>query len=166
MMRSIVVAVADNGVIGNDNKMLWHLRDDMKHFRRLTTGHFIIMGRKTFESIGKPLPERTNIVISRNPDFKARDILVKKSLEEAFRFAAGNQQEEVFIIGGAEIYRHALPFTDKIYYTKVEGSFQGDAVFPDIQPEEWEEKVIGEFTRNDKNDRNFKILELSRIKAS
>ncbi|REA57916.1 dihydrofolate reductase [Dyadobacter luteus] len=139
MLISIIVAVSENGVIGKDNQLIWRLPNDLKRFKALTLGHPMIMGRKTFESIGKPLPGRTSIVITRNQDFKADGILVVHSLEEALTEARKIEQQEVFIIGGGELYKQALPITDKLYITEVETVTNGDTFFEISNPEQWEE---------------------------
>lgn len=130
MRISLIAAVAKNGVIGKDNKLPWHLPADLQFFKRTTFGHPIIMGRKNFESIGRALPGRTNIVLTRNPDFVADSVKVANSLNEAFNIAAA---DECFIIGGAEIYREALPFCQKLYITRVHGVFEGDTYMPEFK---------------------------------
>lgn len=132
---SIIVAIAENGVIGGGNKLLWHIPDDLRHFKRVTSGHSVIMGRKTFESIGKPLPNRRNIVISRNPNYNSVGIEVARSLEEAL--AMTKDEPEVFIIGGGEIYRQTLPMASKLYITRVHEKYEGDTYFPEPDPSEW-----------------------------
>ncbi len=135
-MINIIVAVAENGVIGCHNRLIWHISEDLKRFKALTTGHPIIMGRKTYDSIGRPLPGRQNIVISRNPELKIEGCDVVGSLSEAIEIAQG---EEKFVIGGGEIYRQALPLCDRLYLTKVEQSPEGDTFFPEIDSSEWRE---------------------------
>jgi dihydrofolate reductase len=135
MRIAIVVAVAENGVIGKDNALLWRLPDDLKHFKAVTMGKPVIMGRKTFDSIGRPLPGRTNIVISRQIGLRIEGCVVVDSLESAFA-AAGNAQE-VAVIGGADIYRQALPRTHVVYLTEVHASFDGDVTFPALSRDEW-----------------------------
>ncbi|OHA90569.1 MAG: hypothetical protein A2832_01070 [Candidatus Zambryskibacteria bacterium RIFCSPHIGHO2_01_FULL_44_22b] len=126
----IVSVVQKNNAIGNEDKLLERISDDLKRFKALTMGHPIIIGRKTFESIGKPLSGRTNIVITRNPDFKAEGCMVVSSLDEAIN-KAGNLDKEVFVIGGGEIYKQALPRTDKLYLTLIESDAEGNVFFPD-----------------------------------
>ena len=137
MLISIIVAVSENGVIGKDNQLLWRLPDDLKRFKKLTLGHPIIMGRKTFDSIGKPLPGRTSIVITRNPDFKLEGVMVVHSLEKAVEEARKIEEQEIFIIGGGELYRQALPVTNKLYVTEVETVTSGDTFFEIKDPENW-----------------------------
>ena len=140
---SIIVAVAENGVIGKDNAMPWQLPEDMQHFKRVTMGKPIVMGRKTYESIGRPLPGRTNIVISRNLAFHAEGVEVMHSLEDALTLAkelAGREgAEEVMVMGGAQIYAAAIPMADRMYITEVHASVDGDAVLCDIDWSVWRE---------------------------
>ena len=133
-MVSIIVAVAQNGVIGDKNALLWHISEDMRFFKRTTSGHPVIMGRKTYESLGRPLSNRTNVVISRTAD-AIDGCTVARSLEEAV--AMFPAEEEVFIIGGAQIYALALDVADRIYITRVEHDYQGDTSFPEWREEEW-----------------------------
>ena len=134
-MVSIIVAVAQNGVIGDKNALLWHISEDMRFFKRTTSGHPVIMGCKTYESLGRPLPNRTNVVISRTAD-AIEGCTVARSLEEAV--AMFPAQEEVFIIGGAQIYALALDVADRIYITRVEHDYQGDTSFPEWRESEWQ----------------------------
>lgn len=129
---SIIAAIGKNRELGKDNKLLWSIPEDMKRFRDKTRNHPVIMGRKTFESIGKVLPHRTNIVITRNRDFKAKDAYVFSSLEKAIDFAKTKDTKEIFIIGGAQIYTQALPLADKLYLTLVDKEYPfADSYFPD-----------------------------------
>ncbi len=129
---SIVVAASENNVIGKDNQLLWHLPDDLKFFKAQTLGKVIVMGRKTFESIGnKALPKRTNVVISRNKDFEVPEgVVLKKNVEEALQ--TFQQEEEICIVGGEQIYRLALPFVDEIYITRIHLEINGDTYFPEV----------------------------------
>lgn len=129
MTLSIIVAMAKNRVIGNKGKIPWHLSEDLKRFKQITMGHPVLMGRKTFESIGKPLPGRTNIVISRNEKFRSPGITVARSLQEAVKRSG---EGEAFVIGGAKIYTLALPIAGKIYLTLIEKDFEGDTFFPEV----------------------------------
>jgi dihydrofolate reductase len=133
MIISIIAAVSNNNVIGKDNKLPWHLPGDLKRFKELTTGHTIIMGRKTFESIGRPLPSRRNIVVTRNKDYKADGVEIIHSIKEALDLV--KNEDEVFIIGGEEIYKLALPMANKIYLTRINKEYDGDAFFPELGPE-------------------------------
>ncbi|KAA6430396.1 dihydrofolate reductase [Dyadobacter flavalbus] len=139
MTLSIIVAVSENGVIGKDNQLLWRLPDDLKRFKNLTLNHPIIMGRKTFESIGKPLPGRTSIVVTRNPDFAYEGVTVTHSLEEAVQKAREMDANEAFIIGGGELYRQAQPISDTLYITEVKTIIEGDTFFEIIKPSDWTE---------------------------
>ena len=134
-MISIIVAVAQNGVIGDKNSLLWHISEDMRFFKRTTSGHPVIMGRKTYESLGRPLPNRTNVVISRTPR-TIEGCSVVGSLEEAV--AMFPKEEEVFIIGGAQIYALALGIADKMYLTRVGHDYEGDTSFPEWKEQEWQ----------------------------
>ena len=133
MIVSLIAAVAENGVIGKDNKLPWHLPADLQIFKKTTLNHPIIMGRKNFESIGKALPGRTNIVLTKNLNFTAEGIKIAHSLNEAFEIAAATGADECFIIGGAEIYREALPFCQKLYITRVHGVFEGNIYMPEFE---------------------------------
>ena len=134
MIVSIIVAMSENRVIGKDNALPWHLSEDLKRFKRITTGHTIIMGRKTYESIGKPLPNRVNIVMTRDERFKPPGTLIVHSLEEAVRRSKG---DEVFIIGGAQIYEEALKRADRIYLTRIHDQIVGDVFFPEFDENEY-----------------------------
>lgn len=131
---SIIVAVAENGVIGDKNSLLWHISEDLKHFKVLTTGHPVVMGRKTFESLGRPLPGRTNVVVTRQ-EIAIEGCVVVHSLDEAR--ALFPEDEEVFVIGGAEIYALALPVADRFYLTRVQHVYAGDTRFPDWDETAW-----------------------------
>jgi len=140
MTISIIVAFANNRVIGKDNQLIWHLPNDLKHFKAVTSGHPVIMGRKTYESIGRLLPNRKNIIVTRNTAYQVEGAHVFNSLEAAIESCIG--EEEIFIIGGSEIYGQALTLAHKLYITEVLHEFEGDAFFPEINFEEW--KVISE----------------------
>lgn len=163
-MISIIVAVAENGAIGKDNQLLWRLSDDLKQFKALTSGHAVIMGRKTFESIGKPLPNRTNIVITRQGKvFDDASVLVAESIGKAIEIAKEIKgDEEIFIIGGGNIYVQSLHITDKIYLTEVKATIEGDTFFPELNADEWEEFSRRPFQKNEKNDHDFDVVELVR----
>lgn len=134
---SLIVAVSNNHVIGKDNTLPWHLPEDLKRFRALTTGHHIIMGRKTYESLGRLLPDRTTMIVTRNPNFQVEGAVVVHSLAEAI--AACNNDSEAFIIGGAELYQQGLKYAQKLYVTQVDITVDGDAFFPPIDKEIWQE---------------------------
>ncbi len=147
-MLSIIAAVAENGAIGKGNKLVWALPADLKRFRELTTAHTVIMGRKTFESIGRPLPNRRNIVVTRQKDYAPPGVEAAHSLEEVVQKTKG--EPEVFVIGGAELYRQALPLSDKIYLTRIHKDFEGDVFFPELGPE-WKEVKREKGTVDEKN---------------
>lgn len=134
-MINIIVAADENNTIGKDNDLIWHLPDDLKFFKQKTSGHPVIMGRKTYESLGRPLPNRTNVIITRDRDYQADGCVIVHSLEEALSAVNG---DEIFIIGGAEIYKQALPITDRVYLTRVHSTFEGDRFFPELG-DEWQE---------------------------
>lgn len=160
MILSSIVAVAKNNVIGGDNKLLWHLPADLKHFKNITMDHTIIMGRKTFESIGKPLPGRKNIVISRNEDFKAEGCTVINNLQKAIQLC--EKEEEVFLIGGAEIFRQSLPAVDKIYITRIDHVFEGDVHFPELNFSDWKLVKYVKFHADEKNKFDYSFAEYER----
>ena len=139
MLISLIAAVAENGVIGQDNELVWRLPDDFKYFKQTTSHHPVLMGRKTFESLGKPLPNRLNVVITRNSDYQPEGVLVVDSLEKAIEEARKTGIFEAFVIGGAEIYRQAISSADRLYLTEVNASFEGDVRFPDFDKSEWQE---------------------------
>ncbi|HSI76822.1 MAG TPA: dihydrofolate reductase [Lunatimonas sp.] len=141
MVKSIIVAKATNNAIGVNNNLPWHLPSDLKHFKQTTSGHHVIMGRKTFESLGKPLPGRTHIILTRNESFRApKGHYVVHSLEEAFDIGKSKNLDKIFILGGAEIYGMALPFTDELIITEVHANPEADTFFPPIDPDQWVEK--------------------------
>lgn len=135
MTISIIVAVAENQVIGYNNQLLWHIKEDLQRFKSLTLGHHIILGRKTYESIGRPLPGRTNVVITRDKNYQADGCIVVNSLEDALKIA--HQDSEVFIVGGGDIYRQTLHLVNKIYLTRIHSNFSGDTFFPELDLKEW-----------------------------
>ena len=135
-MIVIIAAVAKNNALGKDNNLLWHLPLDFKRFKKITTGHYIIMGRKTFESFPKPLPNRTHVVISRQKEYRPEGCIVVESIEKAIAVCPKN--EELFIIGGGEIYRQSIAIADKLDITKVHQAFDADVYFPEIDLETWE----------------------------
>jgi dihydrofolate reductase len=140
---AIIVAAARNGVIGRGNTLPWHLPGDLKYFKRITMGKPVVMGRRTFESIGRPLPGRTNVVISRNPRFAAQGVQVAASLDQALELAAeiarSDGVDELVVIGGEQIYREALPRAQRLYLTEVHADIEGDTVLPPVRWEEWRE---------------------------
>lgn len=149
MTISLIVAVAENNVIGKNNQLAWYLPADLKIFKTLTTGHHIVMGRKTYESIGKALPNRTTVIITRQDNYKAEGCIVVKSLQEALEVS--KKDNEVFVIGGAEIFKDAIPIADKIYLTRIHHLFEGDTFFPELDENVWEEKERTDFQADEKN---------------
>lgn len=128
---SIIAAVAENLAIGKDNKLLWHIPGDLPRFKKITTGHPVIMGQRTFESLGKPLPNRTNIVLTLEKTFRAPGCIIAHSIDEAVKVASEKDKEEIFFIGGGQVYNQAIKFADKLYLTLVEGNYDADTFFPD-----------------------------------
>ncbi len=163
MTISLIVAVSQNGVIGANNKLPWRLPADLKHFKELTMGHPILMGRKTFESIGKPLPGRTNIVITRQKEFACFGVMTAPSLEKALEMC-GNA-EEIFLIGGAEIFRQALPMADKIHLTVIHQDFAGDALFT-FDKTAWRETSRQDFQPDAANPHSYSFFALEKIKGA
>jgi dihydrofolate reductase len=142
MIVAAIAALSRNRVIGKNNDLPWRLPDDMKFFMETTKGHHVIMGRKNYDSLQdkfKPLPNRTNIVITRQKDFKAPGCIVLNAIEPALRIAEKNQEKECFIIGGAEIYKLALSHTTRLYMTEIDAVIEGDTYFPDLKPNQWKE---------------------------
>lgn len=161
-MITIIVAKSENHVIGNKNQLIWHLPNDLKRFKQLTSGHPIIMGRKTFESIGKPLPNRTNIVITRNKDWSSEGVLTVNSLEEAIQ--RGKEiHSDIFIIGGGNIYRQAMQRADALEVTEVHHEFEGDAFFPEINLEEWKEVFREKFPSDEKHAVDYSFVRFVKV---
>ena len=158
---SLIVAIAQNGAIGKDNQLLWKIRDDLKLFKATTNGHVVIHGRKSFESIGKPLPNRSNIIITRNREYQPNGAFVTHSLNEALELAYQiEQNNEVFILGGAEIYRQALPLVDKLYISHVHASFpDADTFFPKFDLSQWNLKSKQSFDQSEVNEFAFDFCE-------
>ena len=153
---TLIAAASENNVIGKDNKLIWHLSDDLKHFKNLTKDHHVIMGRKTFESMPKALPNRTNIVITRNKDYVGENITVVQSLEEALNIAKDDSQP--FIIGGGEIYNLAIEIADRIELTRVHAEFNGDAFFPTIDSNKWTEVKRDARKKDEKHSYDFTFI--------
>src|SRR5579871_89513 len=148
MTLSIIVAVSENNLIGANNDLPWRLSADLKRLKTITMGHHLIMGRKTFDSIGKPLPGRTFIIITRNKDYQAPGCIVVSSLQKAIK--AVKNDEEPFIFGGGEIFREALPMVNKIYMTRIHQRFEGDTYFPELKEEEWKQVSRNDFQKDEK----------------
>ena len=162
-MLSIIVAKAKNNIIGKDNKLVWHLPADLKHFKELTTGHKIIMGRKTFESLGRVLPNRKHIIFSQNPDFKVKDenVEVVHSLLQIQELIEG--EEEAFVIGGAMIYNFLMPYVKKMYVTQIDQEFEGDAFFPVISENTWKEISKEKGIKDEENNLDYEFITYERI---
>lgn len=158
---SVIVAVAENNVIGANNQLIWRISDDLKRFKALTIGHSIIMGRKTFESIGRPLPKRHNIVVSRNKGLQIEGCTVVSSLKDALALCA--QESVVFVIGGGELYRQALPMASKLYLTRVHKAFEGDTFFPEINMDEWKEVFTEKGKPTETDGLEYTFINLERI---
>lgn len=152
-MVSIIVAVAQNGVIGDRNRLIWHISEDLRRFKAITTGHPVVMGRKTYESLGRPLPGRTNVVVTRQRDYRAEGCTVVDSLEKAIGLFL--LDEEVFVIGGGEIYRQALPLADRLYLTVVCADYEGDTRFPEWDASQWDLVSEEHHRRGEKFDHPF-----------
>ncbi len=159
-MISIIAAIARGGVIGGGNALLWHIREDLQRFKRITTGHPVIMGRKTFESMGRALPGRLNVVITRQKDYRAEGCEMAASLEDAM--ARFTPDEEVFIIGGAEIYRQSLPLADRMYLTYVDADYAGDTYFPEWDHAQWEVAMREGHPRGEKFEHPFEFVDYVR----
>ncbi|MCW3086088.1 MAG: diacylglycerol kinase [Bacteroidetes bacterium] len=165
-MISIIVATSENNVIGKDNTLIWHLPADMKFFKEKTNGHCIITGRKNYESIPekfRPLPNRTNIVITRQKDYSAPGAIVVSSIEEAIEKAKQTGDPEIFIIGGGEIFKQSLKYTDRVYLTKIYHTFEGDTFFPDLDPSEWKETQRTKGIVDEKNKFAHDYITLDKI---
>jgi len=161
---SIIVALAKKNVIGANNKLLWHLPADLKHFKHTTTGHTLIMGRKTYESIGRPLPGRRTIVVTKNPKFSGEGFEVARSLEQAFETAKHSNQ--IFVVGGAQIYQQSinLPSLNHLIVTEVDASFEGDAFFPKIDKRKWKMIERVDHKADERNPYNYSFLTYQRRK--
>jgi len=160
MIRSIVVAVARNGVIGRDNQLPWKLPKDLAYFKRVTLGHPVVMGRRTWESIGRPLPGRQNIVVTRNANLKAPGATVVTCLADAWKAAGG--AAEVSIIGGTSIFGETLPIADRIHLTEVDAVVEGDTFFPEFDRSEWDEREIERHPADERHPYPFRIVLLTR----
>ena len=157
---TLIAAASENNIIGKDNQLIWHLSDDLKHFKELTKGHCVIMGRKTFESMPKALPNRTNIVVTRKHDYTAKDAIVVHSIHEALEKAKDDKQP--FIIGGGEIYRQSIHLSDRIELTRVHTELDGDAHFPVIDYKIWEEINREKRFKDDKHDFDFTFIKYNK----
>ncbi|MCR8922196.1 dihydrofolate reductase [Dasania sp. GY-MA-18] len=168
MKISMIVAVAENGVIGRNNQLPWYLPEDLKYFKRVTMAKPIVMGRKTFESIGRPLPGRSNIVVTRNTHFSAEGVKVVGSIDEAIKLADDiaviDGAKELMIIGGAQLYADILPKVDRLYLTEVHAVVEGDAFFPEIDREMWREVAREKYLASGPNTYDYSFVVLDRCK--
>lgn len=155
-MITIIAAIANNNALGKDNQLIWHLSADLKRFKKLTTGHYIIMGRKTFESIGKPLPNRTTIIITRNKNYKQEGCLVANSLESAIKMVENDTSP--YIVGGAQIYNEAIKVVDKMDITLIHHDFEADVFFPKIDLTIWKESWREDHKADGKNKYNYSFV--------
>ena len=162
MVISILVAAAENNAIGKNNQLLWHLPNDLKFFKNTTWGLVVIMGRKTFESVGKPLPGRINIVITRQADWKAEGVTAATSLKDALHKAEAANFKEAFVIGGGEIYKEAFHQADIVYLTRVHAEFNGDTFFPAIHETEWELVSNDDFEKDEKHQYSYSFQKWKR----
>lgn len=156
---TLIVAAAENNAIGKDNQMLWHLPNDFKYFKKNTLEHSVVMGRKTYESIGKPLPERRNILLTRDLRYSNEDVDVANSIQEVINYC--RDEREIFIIGGAEIYKQTLPLADKILLTRVHTSIDADAYFPELLDHQWKLVSAEKHEKDEKHafDYTFEVYE-------
>jgi dihydrofolate reductase len=166
MKLALICAMAENRTIGRNNSLPWHLSEDLKYFKRTTMGNSIIMGRKTWESIGRPLPGRTNIVISRDPDYAAEGTKVVSSLDAAIKLAESisiiDGSEEAFVIGGAGLYKEALPYAERFHLTRVHGEVEGDTFLAEFNEDEWNEVSREDFEKSETNPYDYSICLLQR----
>lgn len=164
-MISHLVAAATNNAIGKDGGLIWHLPNDMKYFKNLTWGMVVVMGRKTYESMNRPLPGRLNIVVTTNPEWKAEGVRVCHTPEEAIELARAESFKEIFIIGGGEIYKHTLPLTDRIYMTRVHAEPEGDAHYPEIDSKAFSLSSSTDFSKDEKHAWDYTFEVWDRITA-
>jgi dihydrofolate reductase len=162
MKISFIVAKSENNVIGVDNKLPWHLKDDLQNFKKITMGHHILMGRKTFESIGKPLPGRMSLVVSSAPRANQESVLWFSSIFRAIKQAERSGENELFIIGGEKVFKSALSLVDRIYLTEVNCTIEGDAFFPQLSFKNWKQVSLQEFAKDGHNDFSFTFQILDR----
>lgn len=163
MKVSCIVAIANNNVIGKDNDIPWYLPADLKYFKKTTLDHHIIMGRNCFESIGRALPKRTNVIVTRDMFYTVSNCLITHSIGEALSIAEENGEEEAFIIGGGQIYEQTADLWDKLYLTKVDLDVEGDVFFPDIDMSQWKLSKKQDCEKDDKNSHNYSFQQYDRI---
>lgn len=157
-MISFILAMDENRVIGSGNKLPWHLPEDLKFFKRVTMGHPIVMGRKTYESIGRPLPGRKNIIITRNKDYTCDPCTIFHSVEEFLSYSKNDTDEEYFVIGGAEIFRSFIPVVDRLYITQIHHVFEGDTFFPNLNMKDWQLVSQEQGVKDEKNPFDYEFL--------
>ena len=166
---AIIVAMAENNVIGHNNGLPWHIPEDLKYFKKITTGHPIVMGRKTFESIGRPLPNRINIVVTSDQNWNADGVIVSHSIDEAFRLGAREAEavgvDELMVIGGANLYRQVIDKADRMYLTQIHAVVDGDTVFPAFDKSDWIEVSRIEKSTDTGNNHNYSYIVLDRKNA-
>ena len=163
MKISQIVAISTNRAIGKDNDLVCHLPGDMKFFRLTTTGHHIIMGRKNYESIGRPLPKRTNVIISRDANYKAEGCITVTSIEAALELAKQNSETEAFIIGGGQIYAQSLELCDTVYLTQIHQTLEGDTFYPELDTNTWKQVSEEKHSQDEKNKFDYSFLKFERI---
>ncbi len=166
MKITLIAAVANNNVIGSENRLIWHMPVDLRRFKQVTMGHALLMGRKTFESIGKALPGRRNIVLTRQKKFRAEGVEVINSIQEAIKLT--KSEKDVFVIGGSEIYEQCinLYYTRRMIITRIYANFDGDAFFPDIDEDKWELEAIEEYEADEKNKYPYAFLKYRKKKSA
>ena len=160
-MITIIAAIGKNGELGKDNDLIWHLPNDLKRFKKITLGHHVIMGRKTFESLGKPLPNRTTIIITRNADYKVNGCVIVNSLEAALKAAAADPYP--YILGGAEIYHQAIKIADSLDLTLVDANFEADAFFPQIDTSLWKETSREDLKADENHQYNYSFVTYKKV---
>ena len=160
-MITIIAAIGKNNELGKDNDLIWHLPNDLKRFKKVTAGHHVIMGRKTYESLGRPLPNRTNIIITRNLNYQANGCVIVHSLEDAIQAAKADMNP--FILGGAEIYKQAMDIADCLDLTHVDAELDADAFFPEIDTKKWKETVREDHTKDDKHQYNYSFVTYKKV---
>lgn len=160
-MITIIAAIGKNNELGKDNDLIWHLPNDLKRFKKVTAGHHVIMGRKTYESLGRPLPNRANIIITRNLDFKANGCVIVHSLEEAIE--AAKEDTNPYILGGAEIYKQAMQIADSLDLTHVDAVLDADAFFPEIDKKRWTEIAREDHFKDDKHQYDYSFVTYKKV---
>ncbi len=161
-MLSIIVAVAENNIIGKDNQLIWHLPEDLKRFKKLTTGHTIIMGRKTFESLGRVLPNRKHIILCNDMEMNIENENVEVLEDISMLKPYISSEEENFVIGGATIYKLLMPYASKLYLTKIHQAFEGDVSFPEVNEQEWKVVACEKGLKNEENPFDYEYITLER----